>query len=104
MNIECIKEKLAYAVGKAERVTGKNVSLPVLSCVLLDAKDSTLTIKATNLDIGIEISIPVKVNKPGKIAVSGAVLHNFISNIINDKNIVLESQSENLKVSTKHSQ
>ena len=89
MNIECIKEKLSYAVGKAERVTSKNITLPILSCVLLEAKDSTLIIKATNLDIGIEIILPVKVNKPGSIAVSGSVLYNFISNITNDKNITL---------------
>lgn len=104
MNIECIKDKLVYAVSKAEKVTAKNITLPILSCVLLEAHDSVLTIKATNLDLGIEISIPVKVNKPGKIAVSGTILNNFLSNITNDKNIVLESIQDNLKVSTKHSE
>src|SRR3990167_6805686 len=100
MNIECIKEKLSYAISKAERITGKNITLPILSCVLLDAHDSLLTIKATNLDIGIETTIPVKVNTPGTIAVSGSVLYNFISNITNDKNITLEVTQGNLKVST----
>ena len=104
MNIECIKEKLTYAVSKAEKVTSKNITLPILSCVLLEATDSTLTIKATNLDIGIEISIPVKITTPGKIAVSGSVLYNFISNITNDKNISLEVIGGNLKVKTKHSE
>jgi DNA polymerase-3 subunit beta len=104
MNIECIKEKLAYAVSKAEKVTGKNITLPILSCILLEAHDSVLTIKATNLDLGIEISLPVKVIKPGKVAVSGSVLYNFISNITNDKNITLEVVNENLKISTKHNQ
>ncbi|MBA3733096.1 DNA polymerase III subunit beta [Patescibacteria group bacterium] len=102
MNIECIKEKLSYAIAKAEKITGKNISLPILSCVLLEAHDSILTIKATNLDLGIEITLPVKVNKPGSIAISGAVLYNFISNITNDKNINLEVVEGNLKVSTKH--
>lgn len=104
MHIECIKEKLVYAISKAERVTGKNITLPILSCVLLDAHDSTLVVKATNLDIGVEIVIPVKVNKPGTIAVSGGVLYNFISNITTDKNVTLEVVEGNLKVSTKHSQ
>ncbi len=104
MNIECIKEKLSYAIGKAEKITSKNITLPILSCVLLEAKDSILTIKATNLDLGVEITIPVKVIKPGSVAVSGSVLYNFISNITNDKNITLEVVSGNLKISTKHSQ
>ncbi|MCX6701859.1 MAG: DNA polymerase III subunit beta [Candidatus Zambryskibacteria bacterium] len=102
MNIECIKEKLSYAISKAERITGKNITLPILSCILLEAHDSVLTIKATNLDLGIEITLPVKVIKPGKVAVSGAVLYNFILNITNDKNITLEVVNDNLKVSTKH--
>ncbi len=104
MNIECIKDKLAYAVAKAEKVTSKNITLPVLSCVLLEADGSSLVIKATNLDIGIEITLPVKVNKPGRVAVSGAVLYNFISNITNDKNVSLELIGDNLRVSTKHSE
>ena len=102
MNIECIKEKLSYAVSKTERATSKNITLPILSCVLLEAKDSLLTIKATNLDVGIEVKLPVKVLKPGKVAVSGAVLYNFISNITNDKNITLETIEGNLKIKTKH--
>src|SRR3989344_5898732 len=104
MNIECIKEKLVYAISKAERITGKNITLPILSCVLLEAHDSNLIIKATNLDIGVEITLPVKVVKPGIVAVSGSVLYNFISNITNDKNITLESVDGNLKVYTKHSE
>jgi DNA polymerase-3 subunit beta len=104
MNIECIKDKLVYAVSKAEKITGKNISLPVLSCILLEAKDSTLLIKATNLDIGIEISLPVKVNKTGKVAVPGTIFYQFISNITNDKNINLEEINGNLKVTTKHSE
>jgi DNA polymerase-3 subunit beta len=104
MNIECIKDKLSYAVAKAERITAKNITLPVLSCIMLEAKDSTLTIKSTNLDLGLEISLPVKVNKPGKVAVSGSILYSFISNITNDKNVTLEAVEGNLKVSTKHSE
>ncbi len=103
MKIECVKEKLLYALNKAERMTGKNITLPVLNCVLLEAKNSSLVIKATNLDLGIEISIPVKVVEEGSVAVSGGVLLNFISNTTNDKNITLDSNESNLKVSTNHS-
>ncbi len=104
MNIECIKEKLSSALSKAEKITGKNITLPILSCILLEAVDSRLIIRSTNLDIGIEIELPVKVITPGTIAVSGSILNTFISNIPNDKNITLEEVSGNLKVSTKQSE
>lgn len=104
MNIECIKEKLSKVISKVEKVTSKNVTLPILSCILLEAENSTLTVRATNLDLGIEIKLPVKVIKPGKTAVSGVILNNFISNLPNEKNITLEVIDGNLKVKTEHSQ
>ena len=86
MKIECSKEKLLRAVQKAEKITGKNSTLPVLSCVVLDAKDNKLIIKATNLDLGIEITIPVKVYKPGSVAVPGGILLSYVSNTVSDGN------------------
>jgi DNA polymerase-3 subunit beta len=104
MNIECVKDRFAKALAKAEKITGKNISLPVLSCILLEAKDSILTIKATNLDLGIEIKLPVKVISPGSVAVPGVVLNNFVSNLTNEKNISLNVVDGNLKIKTNHSQ
>lgn len=102
MNIECVKDKLVKDLSKAEKITGKNITLPILNCVLLEANDSTLTIKSTNLDLGIEIKVPVKVNKPGKTAVPGSILNNFISNL-NDKNLNIEVLDNTLNISSKHS-
>jgi DNA polymerase-3 subunit beta len=100
MRIECVKDKLAEAISKAEKITGKNLTLPVLSCILLEAKDRELVIRATNLDLGIEVTIPVKVLKEGKIAVPGQVLNSYISTISSGKNIELEVVEGNLKVTT----
>jgi DNA polymerase-3 subunit beta len=98
MKIECLKEKLNSAVSKAEKVTGKNLTLPVLSCLYLEAKNNSLKIKATNLDLGIEITIPVKVVEEGIVAVPGGILNSYISNLSNDKNIKLEVVDGNLSV------
>ena len=100
MKIECVKEKLAAAVSKAEKITGKNLTLPVLSCVLLEVKNHNLTLKATNLDLGIEITIPVKVEKEGTVAVPGHILHSFLSTLRANKNITLETIEGSLHVST----
>jgi len=102
MKIECVKEKLTAAITNAQRITGKNLTLPVLSCILLEAKKSELIIKATNLDLGIEIHLPVKVEKEGVVAVPGNILSTFISNLQDEKSIRLELQEGNLLVSTLH--
>ncbi len=100
MKIESVKEKLASAVAKAEKVTGRNASLPILKCVFIEAKDNNLTIKATNLDLGIEIQIPVKVIENGQVAAPGTILNGFLSNVGNEKSIILETIENNLHVST----
>lgn len=102
MKIECVRDKLVEAVSKAEKITGKNLTLPVLGCVLLEAKGRELIIKATNLDLGIEVIVPVKVEKEGIVAVPGQILTGFLSNINEESNVSLESIEGNLKVSTKN--
>lgn len=102
MKIECVKEKLAKALVKAEKMTSRQSTLPVLSCVLLKAEGSTLSISATNLDLGIDITLPVKVIEPGTVAVPGNILSSFVTSIFNDKNIALETEGSHLKVSTEH--
>jgi DNA polymerase-3 subunit beta len=93
------QRKLVEAVSKAEKVTGKNLTLPVLGCILFEAKGKNLTLRATNLDIGIEITVPVKVDKEGTIAVPGNIISNFLSTVAT-KNITLETVEGNLKVTT----
>lgn len=101
MKIECVKEKITRAISQVEKVTGKNLSLQVLGCVLLEADKNNLTVRATNLDLGVELQIPTKVSTPGKVAVSALVLHNLLANIPGDSSITLETTATNsLKVTS----
>jgi len=102
MNIECVKEKLGEAITKAEKITAKNATLPILSGIFLDAKNGELSVKSTNLDLGIEIKVPVKVDQPGTIVVPGSILSSFLSGLPNVKNVALEAVEGNLKVVTQH--
>lgn len=102
MKIESVASKLGEAISKAEKVTGKNLTLPVLSCILLEAKNRELTIRATNLDVGIEIILPVKVDKEGVVAVPGSIINSYLTQNLHDKNVILESIDGNLKISSDH--
>ncbi|MDA8611251.1 DNA polymerase III subunit beta [Candidatus Pacebacteria bacterium] len=100
MKITCSKGKLHSVITKAEKITGKNATLPVLSCLVLEAKGSNLFIRSTNLDLGIEIKIPVKVEKEGVVAIPGSLFVQYISNISDDENVTIESVNENLLVTS----
>ncbi len=94
MKIECVKEKLSEAVFRTEKIASKNATLPVLKCLLFNADKGTLEIKATNLDVGVECSVPVKVQEPGKVAIIGGVLANFLSNLGDSKSVTIETIGE----------
>lgn len=104
MKIECLKEKLHSAVSKAEKIASKNITLPVLSCLLFETKKNTLIIRSTNLDLGLEISIPVKVEEEGKVAVPAQIIGSFLNNLTDDKNLKLETVDNMLKVSSSSSE
>ena len=104
MKIECSVEKIKNAIFQVERITGKNLTLPILNSILLIASGKSLKLRSTNLSLGIEIEIPAKVEKEGTLAVSGSVLNAVFSNIFQNENIFLEKQNENLLIKTKKSQ
>lgn len=100
MKIEAIKEQLEEALNKADKIAGKNTNLPVLSGLYLDARQNSLNIKSTNLDLGLSISIPVKVTDPGIVVVPSHTITSLISSLSKDRNISLTTKDQVLEVKT----
>lgn len=103
MKIECGIEKLKNGISQAERITGKNLTLPVLNSILFIASGKSLKLRSTNLSLGIEIEIPAKVEKEGVLAITGSIVNGVFSNIFQNENILLEGVEGNLLVKTKKS-
>ncbi len=103
MKLECEIGKLKLAVGKIERVTGKNLTLPILGSILIVAEKGEVRLRATNLNVGVEIMVPAKIKEDGVVAINGSILNNIFSTIPADGTVVLESQNNNLVVKTEHS-
>ncbi len=98
MKIECSKEKLQVAIAQASRVAGKNTNLPVLGCVLLSVTKQGLSIRATNLELGIEIRVPVKVVKEGVVAIPAEAIAQLTSNLYGSGSVSLELKDGHLSV------
>lgn len=102
MKIECILEKLKEVISQVDRVTGKNLTLPVLNAILIVASGKTVKFRATNLDLGVEVEIPAKIEKEGVALVPGGVFNSIISSLYGSKNVVFEKVGQNLSVHTTH--
>lgn len=92
MEFEITKEDIKDYLSFAEKATGKNMSLPVLGTILFTAQKNTLTLRATNLDIGVEFSIPATIRKEGSIALPGIAISSFINTLQNVKKITGKSE------------
>lgn len=96
MKLESTLEKISLATSRVQKVSAKNLSLPILENILLIAKDNTLTFRSTNLHIGVEVSFPVKIKEEGEVAVNLLVFSNIISNLKNEHKLTLEVKNDNL--------
>lgn len=103
MKLECEIDKIKNGISQTERITGKNLTLPVLSSILLIASGKTLKLRSTNLSLGVEIEIPAKIEKEGLIAITGSVLSGVFSNMDSNDSVVLEEVDGNLLIKTKKS-
>lgn len=101
MKCEFPLEKLKKTVQLTERVATKHATLPVLSCLLLDIKKTTAHIRATNLDIGIEVELPTKSDSEGVFAIPAHILSSFLSQTNSKESVVrFEASAGNILVST----
>lgn len=102
MKIICNKNDLQKLVSLAQNCTSKSSTLPILSAVLLKALKNRLIITSTNLEVGFEASMAAKVEKEGGVAPPVKTILALLPSI-SDEYIILESQNNNLHITSKNS-
>ncbi|MDO8590631.1 MAG: DNA polymerase III subunit beta [bacterium] len=100
MKVECVQNKLQSILYQTEKIAGRNLNLPVLSCVYIEAKKGRLLLRSTNLDLGFQSVVPAKVDVEGVVAVPASVLNAYIASIPNEKNVKIESDGTTLSITT----
>ncbi len=99
MKIEVHLPEFKKMIGIAERVAKKNASLPVLSCLVFEVMKNTLVIRSTNLDVGVEMTMPAKTEASGTVAVPAHTISAFISQLADQDGVVkIELVSGNLHI------
>jgi DNA polymerase-3 subunit beta len=98
MNVTCTVEKLKNAVALADRMTGKQLTLPVLHAIYISAQGGQVVVRSTNLAVGVEIAIPAKVQTEGVVVVKGDVVASVCNNLPPNTEITLMLENDNLVV------
>ena len=85
MKFTTLVETIRKAVNSAEKITGKNLTLPILSNILLKTNKNKLHLSATDLEIGIELIITGKIEKEGKFVIPAKTFSDFLNNLSEEK-------------------
>ncbi len=96
MKFETTKKNIFSALQRLQKVSAKQIGLPILEGVYIHTQKNILILKTTNLHVGTEYTLPVKTEKEGSVVVSYEILYRIISEIKNDDEIIYFDQKENI--------
>lgn len=78
MKISIERAALLKAVGQAQSVVERRNTIPILANVLIEAEGSTVSFRATDLDIEVVDKAPAQVERAGATTVSAVMLHEIV--------------------------
>ncbi|XOU94241.1 MAG: DNA polymerase III subunit beta [Candidatus Kerfeldbacteria bacterium] len=102
MKITCTQENLSKGLQLVSHIASKNISLPILSNVLLKTENGILKLMTTNLEMGIICQVRGKVEREGSFTVQAKTLSDYI-NLLPKENIEIELEEQNLKIKSSNS-
>ncbi len=81
MKFICEKNAFAREISFAQEIIASKNALSIMSNVLLEASEGSLSIKATDIKVSFETTIPVDVTEPGSVTVFCDKLSGILSSI-----------------------
>jgi DNA polymerase III subunit beta len=96
------KKDFANAISIAREAISEKSPLPILSHFLIKAQTGSLKISATDLEIGVEITIDARVIEEGSFSTPAKTLSDYIGNLP-DGDLHLEKEHETLEIKAEHS-
>lgn len=101
-----LKENLKEGLAAVSRIAPRNLSLPILSSVLVSAEKNFICLKATDLEMGIKWWVLSKIEKEGEIACPLRVFQGLVDGLaseklslkVTDRKISLEAESFNAQI------
>lgn len=95
------KKIFSEAVHAASRFAEqKNTTLPALSSVLIIAGDEGIKMRATNLEIGIDLKLNGEIKEKGVVAIPATILQQIASSFTYTGNIILEYIGDLLSITS----
>ena len=78
MKLSVERNDLFKAMGRAQSIVERRTTIPILSNVLIEAKDSAISLRATDLDIELTDKVAAVVEKEGSITVGAHTFYEIL--------------------------
>lgn len=81
MRLTCEHLKISHAVEAVQHIVVTKSTLPIIGNILLEASHEKLKISANNLEMGMEVSVPAKVEDPGSVLIPAKTLASMVQRL-----------------------
>ena len=98
MKIACTQENFLEGLQLVSSIAEKNSNLPVLSNLLIQAEKNSITITATNLELGIAVHVRGKVEEEGQITIPARLLTDYIKSLPHGNVTIAVLENNNIKI------
>jgi len=85
MKISCTQENLNRGLQISSHIASKNINLPILNNVLLKVDSGSISLLATNLEIGVKCLIRGKIEQEGSIALPAKLFTDYVGSLPQEK-------------------
>jgi len=96
MKFKIVRSNFFKTLSHLQGIVDKKNSLPILSNILIEAKDSVLTLSSTDMDISIIEKINCNVLEDGSTTINSQILYDIVRKIDDNSEIEIISNDGNL--------
>src|SRR5437867_855838 len=100
MKIQLLTQNLQKKLSFLNHAVSSKGQLPILLHILLEAKNNTFILSSTDLEIGIQTTIPASIVEEGAITVPARLFTELISSL-SEETITIQTNNTHLEVLSK---
>ncbi len=95
MKIKINQNELNKSITIVQKAVSSRTPLPILSGILIEAKNNMLILTATDLDLGIKTYSPCEIEEEGSIVVQAKLIGDFIRKLPSNSYVHIETTENN---------
>jgi len=99
MQLNIQRDTFLDGLSRVAPITNQRTTLPILNNVLIDAGATTLTLMATNLEVGIRTEVEAEVQEPGRTTIPGHRLYQIVRELPSQSVTVESGENHRLNLS-----